>query len=46
MLKYAVPALILVGMLILWIDKRYYKRHPGVEKRYGDIDRELSSKGL
>ena len=33
----------LVGVvLLLWHDLRWYKRHPGVEKRLGEIDEEMS----
>ena len=31
--------------IVLWSDKRWYKKHPGAEEEFGRIDQELESKG-
>ena len=30
---------------VLWIDRRWYKRHPGVEEKFADLDEELRKEG-
>lgn len=28
--------------LVVWSDRRWYRRHPGAEERFAEIDEELS----
>lgn len=29
-------------VLVVWSDRRWYRRHPGAEERFAEIDEELS----
>lgn len=34
--------LVVLVLIILWTDRRWYKRHPGAEERFNRIDDELT----
>ena len=34
--------LVVLALIILWTDRRWYKRHPGAEERFNHIDDELT----
>ncbi len=37
--------LVVIARFITWTDKRWYKRHPGAEKKFGQIDEDLKRQG-
>jgi len=50
MFVYVAGALVIAVLVMLIVanllDRHWYKRHPGAEKKFATIDDELTSKGL
>lgn len=41
-LAVCVVGFIVLVALVVWSDRRWYRRHPGAEERFAQVDEELS----